>query len=81
MVVVAHEAIGEYLGIESGERMAHDIQKRMPVLIIDEDRLAPVTARGDVVDGAWEFNAQRSGHAGKLRLVGAKGLTPSPAPS
>ena len=53
--------------------MAHDIQKRMPVLIIDKDRLAPVAAGGDVVDGAWEFNAQRAGHAGKLRPVQAKG--------
>jgi hypothetical protein len=52
--------------------MARDIKKRMPVLIIDEDRLAPVTARGDVVDGAWEFNAQRPGHAGKLRRGEAK---------
>ena len=52
--------------------MVHDIQKRMPVLVIDEDRLAPVPARGDVVDGAWEFNAQRSGHARTLRQEEAK---------
>ena len=73
VVVIAHEAIGKHLGIEPGERMAYDIQKRMPVPIIDEDRLAPVTARGDMVDGAWEFNAQRTSHGDKLRLGEAKG--------
>ena len=72
VVVVPHEAIGEHLGIESIERLTYDIQQRLSVLVIDEDRLAAVAARGDVVDGAWEFDAQGAGHANKLRLGEAK---------
>jgi len=35
----------------------------------------PVTAGGDVIDGAGEFDAQRTGHAGRLRSREAKDKT------
>jgi hypothetical protein len=45
----------------------------MPVLVIDEDRLAAVAARSDVVDSAGKLDAQGAGHAGKLPCAEAKG--------
>ena len=41
--------------------------------VIDEDRLAPLSTSSNVIDGAGEFYAQRSGHAGTLRRERAKG--------
>ena len=32
--------------------VGYDLQQSVPVLIIDKDRLAPVAASGDVLDGA-----------------------------
>ena len=32
--------------------VGYDLQQSVPVLVIDEDRLAPVAASGDVIDGA-----------------------------
>ena len=32
--------------------VGYDLKQGMPVLVIDEDRLAPVAASGDVIDGA-----------------------------
>jgi len=73
VVMVVHQAIGQGLGIEARQRLRDDFKKRVAVLIIDKDRLAPVAARGDVIDGAGEFDAQWTGHAGTLRRREAKG--------
>ena len=73
VVVVAHQAIGQGFSIEARQRLRHDLQQSVPVIVIDEDRLAPVTAGSDVIDSAREFDAQRTGHAATLRLEEAKG--------
>ena len=64
--MIAHEAVSEHLGIKATECITHDIQKRMPVPVIDKYRLTPIATRGDMIDGAREFNAKWTGHAGKL---------------
>ena len=73
MVMIAHQTIGQDLSIEAGERLGDDLKQSAPVLVIDEDRLVPLSTSSDVKDGAGEFYAQRSGHAGTLRQEGAKG--------
>jgi len=62
---------GEYGAAEDVLRLA-ECQFKSEELGPD-DVLVPVTARGDVIDGAGEFDAQRSGHAGTLRSEEAKG--------
>jgi len=50
------------------ETAAHLAQQNEPirtVLIVAIDRLAPITARSDVIEPASEFDAERSGHAAK----------------
>jgi len=58
VVVVAHQAVGQGLGIEARECLRYDLQHTLPVQVIDEDVLAPVATGGDVIDGAGEFDAQ-----------------------
>ena len=48
---------------------------RGPVIIIAIDRLLPVAARSDVVDGAGEFDAKRAGYEGIVEGVEAKSKT------
>jgi hypothetical protein len=62
VVVVAHQAIGQGLGIEARQRLRHDLQQALPVLVVDKDRLPPVTARGDVIHRTGKFDTQRTGH-------------------
>lgn len=57
VVMVAHKAIGQCTGIEAVQCGADDLQKRLPVRVIIEYRLTPVTPRSDVVDRAREFDA------------------------
>ena len=73
VVVIAHQAIGQGLGIETRQRLGYDLQQSVPVLVIDEDWLAPVTAGSDVIDSTREFDTQRTGHAGTLHREEAKG--------
>ena len=73
VVMVAHQAIGQGLGIEARQRLGHDLQQRVPVVVIDEGRLAPITAGSDVIDSARKFDAQRTGPTGTLRSEEAKG--------
>ena len=40
------------LGLEPTVPVGYDLQQSVPVLVIDEDWLAPVAASGDVLDGA-----------------------------
>ena len=58
VIVIAHQAVRQHLGVETVHRLPDQRQQRAPVVIIDEDRLAPVAARSDVVDRAGEFDTQ-----------------------
>ena len=66
VIVVPHQAIGQHLGIKALHRLCHHLQQGTAVRVVHEDRLAPVAARGDVVDRAGEPDAQWAGHAGSL---------------
>lgn len=50
VVVVARRATGEQLRIEPFHRLRKHVQALLAIDVIAEDRLAPVTARGDVID-------------------------------
>lgn len=72
--VIAHKAPGQRAGIEVRHRPAGHRQQRGAVFVVDEDRLAPVARRGDVVQRARELDAKRPGHRRTLR-------TPRPDPA
>ena len=61
MKVVAHLAIGQHLCVEPVHGLRQDVKLGQPVSVVAVDRLAPVAARGDVVDRAGELDAQRAG--------------------
>ena len=48
--------------IEPLDHLRQRAQEHPPVFVVFEDRLAAIAARGHVVKGAVEFNAQGSGH-------------------
>ena len=52
--------------------MGNDAEKPQAVRIIRKDRLAPVATRGDVIDGAGKFYAERASYSGTLRRIKAK---------
>jgi hypothetical protein len=60
--MVAHQAIGQCTGIEAVKGRSDHVQKCLPVLVVIEDRLAPVTTRGNVVNRSGKFDAQGAGH-------------------
>ncbi|UCH48782.1 MAG: hypothetical protein JSU95_02980 [Betaproteobacteria bacterium] len=45
--------------------MSEDVQKGVPIGIVFEDVLAPVTVRGDVTHGIAEFDADGARHEGR----------------
>jgi len=75
VVVIAHQAIGQHLRVEAIRRLRDDLDLRPPIRIVAIDRLAPVTARGDVMDGAGKLDAQRAAHGAKLAVVDGKSKT------
>ena len=80
--MIPHQAVGQHLRVEPRQPQRHHGQQHPPVGIILEDAFSPVTARGHVVDRAWELDAKRAGHRPTLRKtdglgVYIKDLTPS----
>lgn len=57
MVVIAHQAIRMHPPVEASHNVCQNAQEAGPVLVIVVDRLAPVAARGDVVQRAGEFES------------------------
>jgi hypothetical protein len=55
MIVVAHQAVGKAHGIESHERFAADVQQAGTVVVVVDDLLPSITARGDMIERAGEF--------------------------
>jgi hypothetical protein len=60
--MIVHQAIGMNLppGLLAG--FGEGLEEILPVHIVEEDVLAPVTAAHDVVNGAWKFDSQFSRH-------------------
>ena len=57
-VVVAHQAVSQHLRVKALKALLNNRQQRNAVLIVSEDALAPISARGHVVHGAGELDAQ-----------------------
>jgi hypothetical protein len=78
VVMVAHQAIGQYLRVEAFQCQRHDVQLRGPVVVVGVDGLAPVATRRHVVDGAGKLDAKRAGRAG-LKRGGEQEARPDPS--
>ena len=73
--MVAHQAVSQHLGIEPVHRLGDHRQMTLAILVVAVNRLTPVAARGDVVDGVGEFAAQGAGRGVVLRGRLATGKT------
>jgi hypothetical protein len=75
VMVVAHLTVGVHLGVEPVHGRRQHVQLQQAVGIVAIDGLAPVTPRGDVVDGAGELDAEVAAYGW---FLGERGdLTPS----
>jgi len=76
--MIGHEAMGKTAGVESFKGLPQDLEQRLPVAIVFENRLASVTACGRVVQRTGEFHSQRAGHGIRFRppLGRTRHLTP-----
>jgi len=66
MIVVTHLAVRVHLPVEASTDTAKHIEERMPILVPGVDILSPVCTCGDVIQGASELDAKRSGHVTSL---------------
>jgi hypothetical protein len=64
MNVVGHEAIGPDLGSGPGHRFGQQLAIQDIIAILEEGLLAPVTALGDVVGQARQYEARKANHVG-----------------
>lgn len=62
VIMVGHFAIGVAAPVETAAYLAQHPEPIRAVLIVAIDTLAPITARGDVIEPTGEFDAERSGH-------------------
>jgi len=58
MVTVCHQAIGVAQPMESPNNLCRCAQKYQAILVILENRFAPITSRGHVTKGAGKFNTK-----------------------
>ena len=79
--MVAHQAVGVAYPSVPSYGVGECRQKCLAVFVIVEDGLPSVAARGDVVKGSGEFDAQWSCHAGRIPPSNAtmQDLTPKSA--
>ena len=57
----------QHLGVEPIHCLGDHRQMTLAILVVAVNRLTPVAARCDVVDGVGEFDAQGAGHGVILR--------------
>jgi hypothetical protein len=62
VIMVGHLAVGVAAPVESAADLAQHHKPIRPVLIVAIDRLAPITARGHMIEPASELDTQRSRH-------------------
>jgi len=60
--VVAHQAVGQDIGVKARQCIGKHVELAQAVGVVPIDRLETVAARGDVINGAGELDAQWSGH-------------------
>ena len=56
--------------VETIADLVNDLKERRSIIIIDKDILSGVSTAGDVINGTWVLDSQRSGHEGSLSEVG-----------
>ena len=72
--MVAHQAIGVAFSAKLLETGRDDLQELPPVSGVDEDGLFSIASRHQMIDGATEYDAVSSGHAGIGSKAGSRGL-------
>jgi hypothetical protein len=80
MVVVGHEAVGVAQPVITLVNMLKSVEETLAVLVVFEDSLLFVPARGYMIHGTRVFYSKRTGHSVKvswpLQNVNTKDLTP-----
>ena len=66
MKMIRHEDIGMNLPARLGACLSQGLEEPLPIPVILEDRLAPVPAIHDVLDGARILDSQLAGLDGRL---------------
>jgi len=66
MVVVGHEAVGVAQPVITLVDVLKGVEEILAVLVVFEDGLLFVAARGDMIHGAGVFYAKGSGHGAKV---------------
>ncbi len=62
MVVVRHQYIGMNPPAGPRARLSESLQKTAPILVIPENRFAPVPTIQNVINGTFKFNARFASH-------------------
>ena len=75
MIVIGHLAPGVDSPVVALAALGQGFQPGYAVDVIDKDILAPIPARGHVVETAREFEPQRTGHARSLDQAATKTLS------
>lgn len=76
VIVIAHLAVGQHLGVEAFHRLRQHVELGDTVCVIPVDRLAPVSPGSHVIDGTWELKPEGAGHGAMVgNDGGAKGKT------
>ena len=81
VVVVAHPAVAQHLGIEALHRLSDHCEQAVAVVVAVEDRLAPVAPRGDVkgVSGTSASDVTVVGEGSKVAELAGTDWLISPA--
>ena len=67
--MVAHQALGMYLPAGFQARLGQGLQKTLPVLVVLEDVLPPVTTVQYVIHRAGILNAQLPSHGRRIIIL------------
>ena len=67
VVVVAHQAASQHLGVDPVHCLGDHRQMTLAIFVVAVNRLTPVAARGDVVDSVGKFNVQGAGQGVTLK--------------
>lgn len=79
VVVVARQAVGQRLRVESLHEQGDDVQVGQTIDVVSVDWLPAVAECGDVVDGTWELDAE-GWDIGGGRAGGEEGQDQAPDP-
>jgi hypothetical protein len=69
MIVIAHQTVGQNLGIESQHRLGNNVQQRAPVFVILENKFTSIASGGHMVDRAFKFDSERPRHSPSIECA------------